>query len=39
MTYDLLFDNRDQLDAAHLAQALFRLAKEIRDDVKEIVKA
>jgi len=33
-----LFDNRDQLDAAHLAQALFRLAKEIRDDVKEIVK-
>ena len=33
-----LFDNRDRLDAAHLAQALYRLAKEIRDDVKEIVK-
>jgi hypothetical protein len=33
-----LFDNRDQLHAADLAKALYKLAKEIRNNVKEIMK-
>ncbi len=34
-----LFDNRDKLDAVDLAKELYKLAKEIRENVKEIVKA
>lgn len=34
-----LFDGRDKLGAADLAQALYKLAKEIRGDVKEIIKS
>lgn len=34
-----LFDNRNDLDAVQLAKDLYKLAKEIRDNIKDIVKA